>query len=176
MNEPTDAAEVPEPEPEPVAARRHRDLADDEDDPRKRLKLLVPLVMAAAAIVGLVLFVIESKGTYSRPVDQLVAQQGSFVGKPVRVDGKLVHGTLGMGPSGCDYRFTIASNKAEVPVRFPQCVVPDSLRDVPGIEVEVGVEGALQADGSFVATRVFTKCPSRYEEDRLMAQGAKRPH
>ena len=74
------------------------------------------------------------------------------------------------------FRSTIAKNGAEIPVRFPQCVVPDSLRDVAGIDVEVNVEGELHADGSLQATRVFTKCPSKYERDELVARGEKAPH
>ena len=160
-----------------VPRRRRRDTYDDdEDSSRKRLLLLVPLVMAAALIAGLALVVIESRGTYSRPVDELVAQRASFVGKPVRVDGMLVHGSLAKGIDACDHRFTIARNGAEMPVRFPRCVVPDSLRDVAGIDVEVNVEGELGADGSLAATRVFTKCPSKYERDELIARGKKAPH
>ncbi|HSO38627.1 MAG TPA: cytochrome c maturation protein CcmE [Labilithrix sp.] len=173
MSNPTDDAE---PEAHGGARRAARAAADDDPDPRKRRLLLVSLVMAAAGIVGTVLVLIEGKGTYSKPVDELLAQRSKYVGRPVRAEGLLVHGSLARGADGCDHRFTIARNGAEVPVRFPMCVVPDSLRDVPGIDVEVNVEGELHADGSLGATRVFTKCPSKYDEEKLVARGEKRPH
>ena len=49
---------------------------------------------AAAAIVALVLIGMQDKGVYSKPVDELVAQKAKFVGKPVRAEGLLVHGSL----------------------------------------------------------------------------------
>jgi cytochrome c-type biogenesis protein CcmE len=157
--------------------RRARDAEDDDDEAsRKRLRLLVPLVIAAAGIVATVFVFVQGEGTYSRTVDQLVSHQASFMGKPVRVSGKLVHGSLGIGENGCDHRFRISGESTELPVRFAECVVPDNLRDVPGIDVEVTVEGRPDSDGSLNATRVLTKCPSRYDKERLAAQGVKAPH
>ena len=169
----------PEPESESEATlrrRRDRDDEGDEESARKRLRIVIPLVMAAAGIACTMLIFVKSQGTYSKAVDELAAQQAGFVNKPVRVDGMLVHGSLALGENGCDHRFTIAKNDVEMRVRFPECVVPDNLRDVPGIDVEVEVEGRLEPDGSLAATRVFTKCPSRYAEKQLAAQGVKRPH
>ena len=155
------------------------DEADDEGSRRKRLVLLVSLVATAAGISGMVLMLLESKGTYSKPVDELVARHAAYVGRPgrpVRAEGMLVHGSLAKGADGCDHRFSIATKGARTRVHFPQCVIPDSLRDVAGLDVEVNVEGELLADGTLGATRVFTKCPSKYDEERLVARGAKAPH
>jgi len=176
VNDPIDEAEEAEvQDPEPTRRRRDGD-ADDEDGSRKRLIFLISLVAATAAIVGMVFVLLESKGTYSKPVDELVADQARYVGRPVRAEGVLVHGSLAKGADGCDHRFTITKGGARIPVHYPQCVIPDSLRDVEGIDVEVNVEGELLADGSLGATRVFTKCPSKYDEKKLVALGAKAPH
>ena len=87
-----------------IARRRDRDDDEDADASRKRLLLLVPLVMAAAAIVALVLVGMQDKGIYSKDVDVLIAEKAKFIGKPVRVEGNLVHGSL---------------VKRETPVRVP---------------------------------------------------------
>ena len=176
-----DEPHVPEASPSEgaieVPARRPRGGADDEEDgSRKRLLLLVPLVMAAAAIVALVLVGMQDKGMYSKPVDVLVAEKAKFIGKPVRAEGNLVHGSLVKRDSPCEYRFTIEKNGAEVPVRFAGCVVPDTFRDVPGMDVGVTVEGELRADSSFEATQVLAKCPSKYEMKQKAASGEKMPH
>jgi cytochrome c-type biogenesis protein CcmE len=76
----------------------------------------------------------------------------------------------------CEYRFTIGKNGAELPVRFAQCVVPDTFRDVPDLDVGVTVEGELQADGSFEATSVLAKCPSKYEMQQRKQHGEQMPH
>ncbi len=158
--------------------RRRRDGEDDEaDGSRKRLLLLVPLVMAAAAIVALVLVGMQDKGMYSKPVDILVAEKAKFVNKPVRAEGNLVHGSLVKRESPtCEYRFTIEKNGAEIPVSFMGCVVPDTFRDVPGVDVQVTVEGELRPNGYFEATNVLAKCPSKYEMKQKAASGEKMPH
>ncbi len=161
----------------PARAARRRDQEDDDDGgARKRLLLVIPLVMAAAAIVALVLVGMQDKGMYSKPVDELVAQKTKFVGKPVRAEGNLVHGSLVKRESPCEYRFKIEKNGVEVPVRFAKCVVPDTFRDVPGMDLGVTVEGELQADDSLEASQVLAKCPSKYEMKQKAASGEKAPH
>ena len=185
MSEVTEGdAPVSEPSPSKPAlevdapARRRRDGLEDADDDgsRKRLLLLVPLVMAAAAIVALVLVGMQDKGMYSKPVDTLVAEKAKFVNKPVRAEGALVHGSLVKRDSPCEYRFTIEKNGAEIPVTYAGCVVPDTFRDMPGVEVGVTVEGQLRPSGQFEATQVLAKCPSKYEMKEKAAKGEQMPH
>jgi cytochrome c-type biogenesis protein CcmE len=173
----TDAIEDPAPSERAVEvpARRARD-EEDEEGARKRLLLVVPLLMAAAAIVALVLVGMQDKGIYSKPVDELVAQKAKFVGKSVRAEGNLVHGTLQKRESPCEYRFRIEKNGVELPVRFAKCVVPDTFRDVPDMDVGVTVEGELLPDNSLEASQVLAKCPSKYEMKQKAAQGEKAPH
>ncbi|HKO93425.1 MAG TPA: cytochrome c maturation protein CcmE, partial [Polyangiaceae bacterium] len=55
-------------------------------------------------------------------------------------------------------------------------VVPDTFRDVAGVEVEVTAEGRLSADGRLQATKIFAKCPSKYEMRETANQmGGKAP-
>ena len=157
-------------------ARRRRDEDEEDDAARKRVLLVVPLLMAAAAIVALVLVGMQDKGIYSKPVDELVAQKAKFVGKPVRAEGTLVPGSLVKRDDPCEYRFKIEKNGAQIPVRFAKCVVPDTFRDVPGMEVGVTVEGELRSDDSLEASQVLAKCPSKYEMKQKAAQGEKAPH
>jgi cytochrome c-type biogenesis protein CcmE len=174
--------EVPEASPsEPAlelpARRRGREPEDDDADAsRKRLLLLVPLVMAAAAIVALVLVGMQDKGVYSKDVDVLLAEKAKFIGKPVRVEGSLVHGSLVKRETPCEYRFTIEKKGVEIPVRYAKCIVPDTFRDVPGVDVGVTVEGELLADSSLEASAVLAKCPSKYEMKQKAASGEKMPH
>jgi cytochrome c-type biogenesis protein CcmE len=160
-----------------VPARRRRDGEDDDGEgARKRLLIVIPLVMAAAAIVALVLVGMQDKGMYSKSVDQLLVEKAKFVGKPVRVEGTLVHGSLAKRESPCEYRFRIEKNGVEIPVRFAKCVVPDTFRDVPDMDLDVTVEGELLADDSLEASQVLAKCPSKYEMKEKAAKGEKAPH
>jgi cytochrome c-type biogenesis protein CcmE len=134
------------------------------------------LAMVAAAIAALVLTGMQDNAIYSKPVDQLLAQKAKFAGRPVRAEGNLVHGSLVKREQPCEYRFSIVKNGAELPVRFAQCVVPDTFRDVPDLDVGVTVEGELQSDSSFEATSVLAKCPSKYEMKQRKDQGEQMPH
>jgi len=138
--------------------------------------LAVGLAMGAAAVATFVLTGMQDKAIYSKPVDELLAQKDKFAGRPVRAEGNLVHGSLVKRDQPCEYRFTIVKNGAELQVRYPQCVVPDTFRDVPGMDVGVTVEGELQADQSFLATSVLAKCPSKYEMKQRQQNGEQMPH
>ena len=138
--------------------------------------LAVGLAMGAAAVATFVLTGMQDKAIYSKPVDELLAQKDKFAGRPVRAEGNLVHGSLVKRDQPCEYRFTIVKNGAELQVRYPQCVVPDTFRDVPGMDVGVTVEGELQADQSFLATSVLAKCPSKYEMKQRKDRGETMPH
>jgi len=156
----------------PVRPRRNQPPA-----PRGRgIFIVVPLVMGAAAIAGLVLTGMKDNAIYSKPVDELVAQKTRFKGRPVRAEGNLVHGSLVKRDSPCEYRFTLFKNAVEMPVRFAQCIVPDTFRDMPGMDVGVTVEGEILADNTFEATSVLAKCPSKYEMKDRAAKGERMPH
>jgi len=138
--------------------------------------IAVGLAMGAAAIAALVLTGMQDKAIYSRPVDGLLAEKARFIGRPVRAEGNLVHGSLVKRDLPCEYRFSIQKNGVELPVRFAQCVVPDTFRDVPDLDVGVTVEGELQADATFEATSVLAKCPSKYEMQKRKQDGERTPH
>ena len=162
----------------PSPQRRARKEESEHETPRRwtGAAAAVGLAMGAGAIATLVLTGMQDKAIYSKPVDELLAARTKFVGRPVRAEGNLVHGTLTKRDQPCEYRFTIAKNAVELPVRFAQCVVPDTFRDVPDIDVGVTVEGELAADGSFEATSVLAKCPSKYEMQQRKDRGEGMPH
>jgi cytochrome c-type biogenesis protein CcmE len=107
-------------------------------------------------------------------VDQLAANSHAFVGRKLRVEGELVPGTLVRRDQPCEYRFTIHKDQAKLPVRYAQCVIPDTFRDVPEGGVQVTVEGAVNEDGDFKASLVMAKCASKYDPSthRLRASEA----
>jgi len=158
-----------------VPVRRRR-VETAKGGSRAGVWLAVGLVTAGAAIAGVVLTMMKDTAVYSKPIDEIVRDKQRFVGRPVRAEGNLVHGTLTKRDKPCEYRFTITKNGVEVPVRFPQCVVPDTFRDVPGMDVAVTVEGELLTDNSFEASTVLAKCPSKYEMKERQGRGEAVPH
>ncbi len=143
---------------------------------KRNLGLVVGLVMAASALAGFVLTGLGEGALYSKPVDEILANPGKFAGRPVRAEGNLVHGSIAHRESPCEWRFVIAKGGKEMPVRYPQCIVPDTFRDVPGMDVGVTVEGQVQPDGSFLATTVLAKCPSKDGMKERQERGEQAPH
>ncbi len=111
---------------------------------------------------------------YSKLVDEVLAQPDVFVGRELRVEGDLKLGSVRFRDDPCEWRFTLVKGPREMPVRFPQCVVPDTFRD--GRELAVTVQGRLQPDESFVASQVIPRCPSKYEMAESEQRGQPKPH
>ncbi|HMJ54478.1 MAG TPA: cytochrome c maturation protein CcmE [Polyangiaceae bacterium] len=140
------------------------------------LRLLVVLLVMGAGIVALVLTSFKDAAVYSKNVDQVMAEGRSLGGRQLRVEGNLVHGSLERRDQPCEYRFTIKGKEAQLPVTYAKCIVPDTFRDVPGMDVGVTVEGKVNAAGHFEATQVLAKCPSKYEMKEKQARGEEMPH
>jgi cytochrome c-type biogenesis protein CcmE len=146
-----------------VRPARTRGAPSGREPRSKSLGLLLTLLAMVAAVVALFLGVFKPAAVYATPVDKLVGERQSFVGRKVRVEGELVPGTLAKRDQPCEYRFTLHKDDARLPVRYAQCVIPDGFRDVPGGGVQVTVEGALGKEGDFEATLVMAKCSSKYD-------------
>ena len=141
---------------------------------RRNVGLLLGLLAVGAGMLALVFTSFEGAAVYSKGVDELVGNRDDLVGRNVRVEGKLVQGTLRKRDNPCEYRFELTKNEATIPVRYSQCVVPDTFRDVPGMDVNVTAEGRLAEAGYFEAKQIMAKCPSKYEEK--MKSGASVPY
>ncbi|AUX49103.1 hypothetical protein SOCE26_106480 [Sorangium cellulosum] len=144
--------------------------------PSRSIGLLATLLVMVGALVALFLVGFKEAAVYATPVDQLLASKDKLTGRKVRVEGELVPGTLAKRDSPCEYRFQIHGTQAALPVRYAQCVIPDTFRDVPSGGVQVTVEGALTAEGNFEASLVMAKCTSKYDPNsHEMKGGAEGP-
>jgi cytochrome c-type biogenesis protein CcmE len=163
-----------------VPARRRRaeteEQRDEGQNPWVRRGLVIGLAAVAAAIAGLVLLGMQDASVYSKPIDELLANKQRFAGRTVRAEGTLVKGSLVKKDSPCEYKFVLENKGARLPVRFGECVVPDTFKDVPNMDVGATVEGELKADGTFEATKIIAKCPSKYEMKEKQKSGEQMPH
>lgn len=133
----------------PVGARKRR---------RRRISSGAAAgVLAACAVAATV----EGMSTSEEPyrvmsVDQLAGAER--VSRPIRVEGTLVHGSIEQAHH--EYRFELESRGVVLTVRHTQPVVPDTFRDLPGLDLHVMVEGELLADGTFLSHQLLAKAPS----------------
>lgn len=144
--------------------------------PRKELGLLLTLLVMGGSILVLVMTSFNDAAIYSKGVDEVVQHGADLQSKNLRLQGTLVKGTLVRRESPCEYRFRLKKNGSEIAVSYAQCMVPDTFRDVPEMDVDVTATGKLAADGHFQASEIMAKCPSKYDMKQKAAAGEKAPH
>jgi cytochrome c-type biogenesis protein CcmE len=162
----------------PPAAAPIRVGGPDHDDERG-LSPLVKVAIVVAMLGGAVSLLWFSTSAddafvYSKLVNEVMHDPASFRGRELRVEGDLKQGSILFQESPCEWRFVIASADKELPVRFPQCVVPDTFKD--GMGLKVTVQGQLTSEGYFHANQVIPRCPSKYEMQERLEAGEKMPH
>jgi cytochrome c-type biogenesis protein CcmE len=162
------------PEPEPAQAFTRSPAVATK--PTRQIGLLIGLIVISGAILLVVFSGFKQAAVYSKGVDELLREKSRFQSRTVRVLGTLVSGTLARRSQPCEYRFSMQKNDVAMTVFYPQCVVPDTFRDVSGVKVEVTAEGQLQKDGTFHATQIMAKCPSKYEMQGKANQGQAPSH
>lgn len=111
---------------------------------------------------------------YSKLVDQVMANPAGFQDRELRVEGDLKQGSIQFREDPCEWRFVLTKGDHEMPVEFPQCIVPDTFKD--GMDLEVTVQGQIGSDGLFLANQVIPRCPSKYEMNEKAAAGEAVPH
>jgi len=143
---------------------------------RTSIGLLIALLVGVGALLVLVFSSADDAAIYSVTVDKVVAEKESLAGRNLRVEGDLVKGTLRHRVEPCEYRFTMSRGGQELAVRYGECVIPDTFRDVPDMDVQVTAEGQLTSGGYLEATHIMAKCPSKYEMRQKQARGEAAPH
>lgn len=86
---------------------------------------------------------------------------------PVRVSGDVVPGSIAR--DGSQVRFEIADATGSLPVTYSG-VVPD----IFGPNIQVVVEGRPDAAGTFQATTLLAKCPSKFQDKASSGVGGQR--
>ena len=137
------------------------------------------MVAVFGVLIGLVAFLLVGTGAqdafvYSKLVNEVMSDQNAFRGRELRVEGILTQGSIRFRENPCEWHFSLEKEGKLMPVRFAQCIVPDTFRD--GMNLSVTVQGKLGADGQFVADQVVPRCPSKYEMQQRKARGETMPH
>jgi cytochrome c-type biogenesis protein CcmE len=109
------------------------------------------------AVAFLIYNGMQGTSAYYMTVDELHTSAQATEGKQIRVGGDVVDGTIQRGGFGEEIRFEITNGDSTVPVVYAG-TVPDIFSD----HAEVIATGTMRADGTFEATELLTKCPSRF--------------
>lgn len=159
--------------PEPIEVTDSPDEGEGGLRPLLKVGLVVGVLGGA---LGLLMFGTTATDAfvYSKLVHEVVTDPGEFAGRELRVEGDLKKGSVFFREDPCEWRFVLTKEDQEMPVRFSQCIVPDTFKDFMGIQVTV--QGKLAQDGSFLANQVIPRCPSKYDMKQKQANGEVAPH
>lgn len=127
---------------------------------KKNLKLLIGGLAVAAVVVYLAVSGAREGMLYYLTVSEFNGKVSTLGDQGVRVSGKVVKGTIKKDSINLDIDFVITDGKEQLPVSY-HGIVPDIFGD----GIEVVVEGKYSSGGSFQATSLLTKCPSKFEGD-----------
>jgi cytochrome c-type biogenesis protein CcmE len=132
----------------------------------RRWKLVVALTVVVGGVVFLMAGKLKDAFRYSETVAAVANAGDSLVGRPLRIQARYVNDSLEKKREGGKpfYEFQIHEADARLKVRYDDAL-PDTL--VNGAEVTA--EGSLARKGYFHATKVFAKCPSKYDAAQVPA-------
>jgi cytochrome c-type biogenesis protein CcmE len=119
---------------------------------------LTTLILATAFGVLLYTTLGESM-QYYKFVDEVLAEPQAWQDKTLQVHGYVVPKSIGRKRDSLEYQFDIERNGKTLRAYYTG-IVPDTFKD----ESEVVLTGRLAENGTFVATEMSAKCPSKYEE------------
>jgi cytochrome c-type biogenesis protein CcmE len=126
-----------------------QDATPSSEPARKRgLPGFVKVGLVFAVLVGASAWLLSGSDNpfvYSKLVHEVMSEPDSFEGRHLRVEGELRQGSIQFREEPCEWRFVLHKEGKEMPVRFPQCVVPDTFRDGMGIQVTVQGELRMEA-------------------------------
>jgi len=149
-----------------------------------RIKIITGSLLVVAAILYLVISSTQANAQYFLTVDEVLSRGDSFTGKSIRISGVVLGKTIRYDPQTQLLTFTIAhipGDNQEVekagglaavlhaaandPARQTIKIVytgirPDLLKD----ESQAILSGVLNSDGSFNASEILLKCPTRYDK------------
>jgi cytochrome c-type biogenesis protein CcmE len=138
------------------------------DKKKRRLALIVAGIVACVGFLLAVTLSSKRGLVYYYTVSEFRDLAGSRDGG-IRINGKVEDGSIVRKPGGMDVRFSVTDGKAALPVEY-HGVVPATFVD----GADVVVEGGLRPDGTFEASNLLAKCPSKYEA--AAKRGEKNPH
>lgn len=125
----------------------------------RAIKILVGAVVIGVAVGALVWVGVGRGSVYYYTVSELVTKGPT---QQARVSGELVGGSVeGLGTTTLKFVLHDRDRSDQTISVVYNGAIPDSFKDQA--DSEVVAEGDLVAGGSFIATVLIPKCPSKYE-------------
>jgi cytochrome c-type biogenesis protein CcmE len=125
-------------------------------------RYLIGAFLILAVIGYLIFFGISSTQQYYLTVGELFNKGQTVAGQGVRVGGDLVQDSIHQDVKNSQISFAISDGSRSLPISY-NGAVPDTFDKA----TQVIAEGKLNPDGTFTASLVLAKCPSKYDASKL---------
>jgi cytochrome c-type biogenesis protein CcmE len=130
---------------------------------RTTVRLLIVSLVVVGAVGYLILTGVKATGMRYLTVTELAQMPRAPKSEGFRLDGKVVPGSIQYDQKEPNLAFHMTDGKAQVAVQY-QGLMPDAFADGR----EVVVEGTYHQDRRVLeASKLVTKCPSKYEPQGL---------
>ena len=130
-----------------------------------RRQVAIAVTVILVAVVYVFITGISDTMVYYYNVSEVSERRAELVGNALRVHGQVVPGSIEKDTTGLVHKFLIEEGGLTVPVIYRD-IVPDTFED----RADAVVEGSFDAAGTFQATFLMAKCPSKYEAETDYAQ------
>ncbi|MFO8073737.1 MAG: cytochrome c maturation protein CcmE [Polyangia bacterium] len=127
---------------------------------RRIIQIAISALLVGGGLIYLIASSFGDSMVYYKTVEEVLAERERFEGRPVRVNGLLVDGSVRRKPNSDEFRFDLSKNEKVLSISYSG-ILPDSMK--PGRELVV--QGVLQPGADLLmADEILTKCPSKYED------------
>jgi cytochrome c-type biogenesis protein CcmE len=123
----------------------------------RRRRFVIAALIVVAAVGALIYIGVRGSSMYYMTLAELKAQADSAYGDKIRLGATVVDGSIQSGADGVT-RFVVTDGTNTLPVSY-RGSLPDTFRDGAGVVLQ----GKLTSSGTFEASSLLAKCPSKYE-------------
>ncbi|MGE3267582.1 MAG: cytochrome c maturation protein CcmE [Chloroflexota bacterium] len=145
----------------PPSASAPSQTALDPASNGRHIKLIVAGGAIVLAVTYLIVTALQTSTVYYITVGELHQRGPAAMSQQVRVAGDVVPGSVEKIDAGLAIRFLVHDGSGQMPVYYKGGPVPD----IFGEEVQVVVEGKVDPSGTFQASTLLAKCPSKFETE-----------
>ena len=130
-----------------------------------RRQVAIAVTVILVAILCVFITGLSDTMVYYYNVSEVSERRAELTGDALRVHGQVVPGSIEKDVTGLTHKFLIEEGGLTVPVVYRD-IVPDTFQD----RADAVVEGSFDSSGTFQATFLMAKCPSKYEAETDYAQ------
>ena len=123
----------------------------------RRKRFVIAALIVVAAVGALIYIGVRGSSVYYMTLAELRAQADTAYGDKIRLGATVVDGSIQSGADGVT-RFVVTDGANTLPVSY-RGSLPDTFKNGAGVVLQ----GRLASSGTFEASSLLAKCPSKYE-------------